>query len=215
VTAGYGGLWALNDDLSIWTSPSGANGSWKKISDRQITWDRITATRTGIWGIDTLGNVARGDGTALGWVQFDWEAPGTQIAGDGTTEYSSLYMLGPDKKVYHGGKWAPNGIEFYASQGTQMMTGNPTVHYVWYGTWSSTDKTILNDLVKSFSGSSWWAINSTYTDSNFHPVPTTLSVGTAVSDNYSQYVFWRATAGNIREAYYQQSQWQTVDLNWR
>jgi len=186
VTAGYGGVWALNDDLSIWKSPSGADGSWTKISDEQINWDRITATRTGIWAIDTLGNVARGDGYAFDWQQFDWEPAGTQIANDGTTEYSSLYMLSPDKKVFHGGKWAPNGIEFYASRGTQLMTGNPRMHYVWYGTWSSTDKTILTDLVKSFSNSAYWAINSTYTDSNFNPVPGTLAVGTAVSDSYSQ-----------------------------
>jgi hypothetical protein len=43
----------------------------------------------------------------------------------------------------------------------------------------------------------------------------TLSApGAAVTDNYTQYVFWRTTAGNIREAQYQGS-WQTVDLNWR
>lgn len=43
---------------------------------------------------------------------------------------------------------------------------------------------------------------------------TLSSLAASVTSNYSQFVFWRATTGNIREAYYEGG-WHVLDLNWR
>jgi glucosylceramidase len=59
-----------------------------------------------------------------------------------------------------------------------------------------------------------------------HPVDMTIRQGwgstlsapsAAATNSDAQYVFWRAPAGNLREAAYQSHppSWQTVDLNWR
>ena len=58
---------------------------------------------------------------------------------------------------------------------------NSTVAYIiWYGTWTSTAKNIIQNFVSGIGGTPWWAINGPYGG-----VGKVVLGGTA-SDNYSQ-----------------------------
>ncbi|MBV9609635.1 MAG: hypothetical protein JO187_08765 [Acidobacteria bacterium] len=77
--------------------------------------------------------------TGKGWGQVDHSAWRTSRTGNGIS--------------YHGGP---------------VMTGGPTIHYIWYGNWSSGDASavpILDTLRDNIGGSSYFNINTTYTNS--------------------------------------------------
>lgn len=57
-----------------------------------------------------------------------------------------------------------NGISYH---GGPVLTSGTNIHYIWYGNWSSGDGTavsILDDLASSIGGSSYFNINTTYSN---------------------------------------------------
>lgn len=76
-----------------------------------------------------------------------------------------------------------NGISYH---GGPVMTAGPTIHYIWYGNWSSGDISILTDLASNIGGSPYFNINTTYYNgSNVH-VANAVGNSTAGHDNYSR-----------------------------
>ena len=65
------------------------------------------------------------------------------------------------------------------------MLGTPTIHYIWYGNWSSGSQNILNTLVSGLSGSPYEAIDGTYYDGSNTHVSGAMSLGSSSNDNYS------------------------------
>jgi hypothetical protein len=75
-----------------------------------------------------------------------------------------------------------NGITYH---GGPVMTSGPTVHFIWYGNWSSGDQNILTNLITGLNGSPYFNINTTYYNgSNVH-VTNHVALGASSNDNYS------------------------------
>jgi hypothetical protein len=60
------------------------------------------------------------------------------------------------------------------------------VYPIFYGTWSSTQKDIVNTFVNGISSTTWWNIEKTYTDSTGATVSGSVVSGQSYDDNYSQ-----------------------------
>ncbi len=69
------------------------------------------------------------------------------------------------------------GISFH---GGPVMTGTPTLYYIFYGTWTSAATSILSDFATNLGGSPYEKINSTYTG-----VTGNLTYGGSTTDSYS------------------------------
>jgi hypothetical protein len=70
--------------------------------------------------------------------------------------------------------------------GGPVMTGTPSIHFIWYGNWSgNTATTILPNLVTGLSGSSYEAINATYYNGSNQHVSGNVSYAGSTNDNYS------------------------------
>jgi len=76
------------------------------------------------------------------------------------------------------------GISYH---GGPVMTGTPTLYYIYYGTWSAAATTILNDFASTLGGSPYENINSTYwqTSSTGPHVSGLLTFGGSTSPGYS------------------------------
>jgi hypothetical protein len=67
-----------------------------------------------------------------------------------------------------------------------VITGTPHVYYIWYGSWGSTDQSLLTGLASSIGGTPYFNINKTYFDhSNVH-VSGLVSYNGSTTDAYSQ-----------------------------
>jgi len=77
------------------------------------------------------------------------------------------------------------GIQFH---GGPIMSGTKTIYYIWYGNWSgNTATTILPSLASGIGGSSYFNINTTYTNSaGTAKVDNSVSYGGSTTDNYSR-----------------------------
>jgi hypothetical protein len=171
-------FFALNDDNSVWSSPTGADGSWTRIgTNNNIA--RIAGGRTGVWALYNNQDIYRGDGVQNNWVLKGHRGGATTIADDATAETGKIWAFDSSKQLWHGAIPAPNGIEY---QGGHVFTGTPNVHFIWYGTWSATDKQILHDFARTVGGSSYYRIVSTYDDAFGGVVSNSLSDGVDVSD---------------------------------
>jgi hypothetical protein len=60
------------------------------------------------------------------------------------------------------------------------------VYPIYYGTWSTAQKSIVNTFVSGISATTWWNIEKTYHDNAGHSVTGPVALGTAYNDNYSQ-----------------------------
>jgi hypothetical protein len=68
-----------------------------------------------------------------------------------------------------------------------VMTSCPAVYYIWYGNWSGNSATsLLPQLPPDLSGSSYWNIVTTYTNSAGTHIPNCLTYGGSTTDSYSQ-----------------------------
>ena len=77
----------------------------------------------------------------------------------------------------------PNGICYH---GGPVMTGVPTIYYIWYGNWSgNTAVSILDTFIGDLRGSGYEHINTTYSV-NGNNISGSLSLGASATDNYSQ-----------------------------
>jgi len=76
-----------------------------------------------------------------------------------------------------------NGIEYHGGP----IIPNPHVYFIWYGNWTgNTALTILPQLISGLSGSPYFNINTTYSDSTGASVTNSVSMRTQVFDSYSQ-----------------------------
>ena len=82
-------------------------------------------------------------------------------------------------------KTSSNGISYH---GGPVMTGTKNIYYIWYGNWSnnSSAQTILNDFANSIGGSSYFNINTTYTNGNGQKVANSATLNGWYYDNYSR-----------------------------
>jgi hypothetical protein len=84
-----------------------------------------------------------------------------------------------------GGGTSNNGIYYH---GGPVMTGTPTIHYIFYGKWSSTQQSLLDSFAGGIGGTPYEHINSTYYNgSNVH-VSGAIAHGSNndTTDNYSK-----------------------------
>ena len=79
----------------------------------------------------------------------------------------------------------PNRRSLIKYHGGPVMTAGPNIHYIWYGNWSSTDKTILGSLASGLGGSSYFNINTTYYDGSGAHIANHVGTSADASDNYS------------------------------
>lgn len=71
--------------------------------------------------------------------------------------------------VYHGGP----------------VLSNPTLYFIWYGTWTASDQNILETLASHIGGSPYANILTTYYDFTGQPILNTMNYGGSTTDNYS------------------------------
>ncbi|HEX4825936.1 MAG TPA: hypothetical protein VFV19_16670 [Candidatus Polarisedimenticolaceae bacterium] len=101
--------------------------------------------------------------TGKGWGEARPDAPPRYPGGH---RHSAQYGI-----YYHGGP---------------IMTGTTAIYYVYYGTWSASQKTILEDFGATIGGSPYFNINTTYWGTNNTPVANSVRLGATTADNYSQ-----------------------------
>ena len=75
-----------------------------------------------------------------------------------------------------------NGIQYH---GGPVMRTTKNVYFIWYGTWSTTAKTILTTLAQSLGGSPYFNINTTYTDGAGTALTNSVTFAGSTTDNYS------------------------------
>ncbi|HSN29837.1 MAG TPA: hypothetical protein VLT45_26295 [Kofleriaceae bacterium] len=75
-----------------------------------------------------------------------------------------------------------SGIQYH---GGPVILGTTNVHYIYYGNWSSTDRSILDNLAKSIGGSPYYNINTTYYNGSSQHVSSSVAQASTASDNYS------------------------------
>jgi hypothetical protein len=67
-----------------------------------------------------------------------------------------------------------------------VMSGEVKIYYIFYGTWSSADTTILGNFANDFGSSPNYNINTLYADSSGGIVLADAVLGGTATDNYSQ-----------------------------
>lgn len=98
--------------------------------------------------------------------------PGPQSNREGDARVTSSSPAGQNGIFYHGGP---------------LMIGTKNVYYIWYGNWNNnTATTILANLAQHIGGSSYFNINTTYTNGSGTPVQNAVVLAGSTSDNYSQ-----------------------------
>jgi hypothetical protein len=102
----------------------------------------------------------------------------------------------------HGGG-GTNGISYH---GGPVMTGGVDAYFIWYGNWSGNSATtILTNFISNEGGSSYYNINTTYSNGSGTHVPNAISykgsysesayLGTSLSDAQIQQVVSDAIGG--------------------
>jgi hypothetical protein len=107
-------------------------------------------------------------------------------ADDPTDDETSLdkHVL-PTRSAVHADVATGNGITYHGGSVMTSSSGN-TVYYIWYGGWTNnTAVSLLETLAKNIGGSSYFNINTTYTNGSNTPVTNAIHFGGATTDNYS------------------------------
>jgi hypothetical protein len=103
--------------------------------------------------------------------------------GQGVVSHNPNYQ-GVIDTAKPGGGSGGNGIFYH---GGPIMTGQKHIYYIWYGNWTgNTATSILTDLAQNMGGSSYFNINSTYTDGSGGKVDNLATYSGSRNDNYSQ-----------------------------
>jgi hypothetical protein len=73
--------------------------------------------------------------------------------------------------------------------GGPLMLGTPVIYYIWYGSWTDSEKAILTDFASHIGGSPYFGINKTYYQGTTKTLSNTVSgavtFGGSIADNYS------------------------------
>ena len=72
--------------------------------------------------------------------------------------------------------------------GGQIVDHPITVHYLWYGNWSSNgaEVPIVEEFTRHLGNSPWWAINQQYADARGARPSLSVSMGASAFDSYSR-----------------------------
>ena len=90
-------------------------------------------------------------------------------------------LFGPSRAK---GGASTNGISYH---GGAVMNSGVHVYLIWYGSWTAnTATTILPTLISGLSGSKYYNVNTTYTDSLKRVVPNSVTLSGQTTDAYSQ-----------------------------
>jgi hypothetical protein len=95
------GLYALNDNNTLWKSPTGVDGSWTQIGLPSVA-DRISGGGRDVWALNTNKDLYRGNGSDGGWTYLDMPELAKTIADDGSVSSGALWALNNDQSVWHG-----------------------------------------------------------------------------------------------------------------
>jgi Lipase (class 3) len=106
VTAGYvasggSGVYALNDDNSLWRSPTGADGSWTRIG-APMQAARVGGSMGGIYALNANRTLFRGTGSDNAWVYLDNPFAARTISDDGSVKSGALWALNDNQELYRG-----------------------------------------------------------------------------------------------------------------
>jgi hypothetical protein len=106
VSAGYlasgaSGLYALNDDNSLWRSSSGADGSWTRIG-APMQAARVGGSMGGIYALNGNRTLYRGTGSDTDWVYLDYPFAARVISDDGSVRSGALWALNDDQTLWRG-----------------------------------------------------------------------------------------------------------------
>jgi hypothetical protein len=82
-----------------------------------------------------------------------------------------------------GARARTNGISYH---GGPVMTATKNIYFIWYGSWSSTDQSILTNMVSNEGGSPYFNINTTYHNGSNTPVSNSISYKGSTTNNYAQ-----------------------------
>jgi hypothetical protein len=76
-----------------------------------------------------------------------------------------------------------NGIDYH---GGRIMGGTVRIYLIFYGNWAgNTGTTLIPALIQGLSGSPYYNINHTYSDSTGAAVQNSLQLARSITDNYS------------------------------
>jgi len=78
---------------------------------------------------------------------------------------------------------ASTGINYHG--GPVMTAGTTNVYYIWYGTWSATQKAILVSMMQNLGGTPIYNINTTYYNSANVRVKNSVTLAGQHDNNYS------------------------------
>lgn len=94
-----------------------------------------------------------------------------------------LNAASSDNAATPSAKAKTNGISYH---GGPVMTSTKNIYFIWYGTWSSNAQSILTNLAQTEGGSSYFNINTTYTNSGGTKVSNSISYKGSTSNDYVQ-----------------------------
>jgi len=99
----------------------------------------------------------------------------------------SGYVLTRDKQAQlQVSPAASKKIEFQNGPVLGTDANGVNVYIIWYGNWANNTATdIVPDFISHLSGSPWYGITSTYTDTANKPVTNKVTLAKQISDNYS------------------------------
>jgi hypothetical protein len=95
------GLYALNDDNSLWRSPTGADGSWTRIGMPSGA-ARVNGGGRDLWALNTNKTLYRGNGSDADWRYLDTPGSAAIISDDGSVFAGALWALNTDRTLYRG-----------------------------------------------------------------------------------------------------------------
>src|SRR5579871_714981 len=102
-------------------------------------------------------------------------ASGLQAQEPIVTDVAGSRGIRPEIKSGH-------GIDYH---GGPVMLGNIRIYYIWYGSWDAAAKSILVDFAKGIGDSTYFNIETTYSDARETAVSNSVSYGGDATDNYS------------------------------
>lgn len=108
--------------------------------------------------------------TGRGHGEIDEQATAAGKSNSGQAQFSAAKAAASNGITYHGGS---------------VMTANTNVYYIWYGTWTTTQKNILIALAQGLGGTPIYNINTTYKNSAGVGVKNVVTLAAQSSDNYS------------------------------
>jgi hypothetical protein len=95
------GVYALNDDNSLWKSPTGADGTWTRIGQPGSA-ARVSGGVRDLWALNTDKTLYRGNGIDGKWRFLETAGLAAFVSDDGSVPTGAVWALNTDRKLYRG-----------------------------------------------------------------------------------------------------------------